>query len=91
MEEMEIVSLRSFVEDGGACLTKLLSQVLARGMRTFRFPKVHTAEISEEFLKTLAYRFGARHRLYAARAQSALSDAVKAFRQTQAVRPQGAR
>ena len=53
MEEMEIVSLRSFVEDGGACLTKLLSQVLARGMRTFRFPKVHTAEISEEFLKTL--------------------------------------
>ena len=48
MEDGEIVSLRSFVEDGGARLKQLLSRLRAQGMRTFRFPKVHPAEISKE-------------------------------------------
>ena len=41
--ETEIVSLRSFVDDGGARLNQLLSRLRARGMRTLRFPKVHPA------------------------------------------------
>ena len=43
-EETEIVSLRSFIDDGGARLKQLLAQLRARGMETFRFPKVHPAE-----------------------------------------------
>ncbi len=65
----EIVSLRTFIEDGGARLRQLLFRLLAKGMGTFRFPKVHPAEISEEFLETLGFRAAAAHRLYAATAR----------------------
>ena len=71
VEGTEIMSLRSFVDDGGARLTQLLSQLRARGMGTFRFPKVHPAEISEEFLETLGFRPAGGHLLYAAKARSA--------------------
>ena len=71
MEETEIVSLRSFIDDGGARLKQLLSQLRARGTETFRFPKVHPAEISKEWLKTLGFSPAGGHLLYAARAQSA--------------------
>jgi GNAT superfamily N-acetyltransferase len=63
----EIVSLRAFIEDGGARLKQLLSRL---GPGTFRFPKVHPAEISKECLKTLDFRPTGGHRLYAARARS---------------------
>jgi GNAT superfamily N-acetyltransferase len=66
----EIVSLRSFVEDGGARLKHLLSHLRARGLRTFRFPKVHPAEISKEILETLGFRPVGRHLLYAGKARS---------------------
>ena len=66
----EVVSLRTFIEDGGAHLTQLLSRLRAQGMRTFRFPKVHPAEISKEFLEMLRFRPAGGHRLYAARARS---------------------
>ena len=69
LEETEILSLRSFVEDGGARLTQLLSQLRARGM-TSRFAKIHPAEISTELLDTLGFRRAGRHLLYAARARS---------------------
>jgi ribosomal protein S18 acetylase RimI-like enzyme len=62
----EIVSLRTFIEDGGARLTQLLSRLRAQGMRTFRFPKVHPAEISKELLETLGFRPADGHLLYAA-------------------------
>lgn len=65
----EIVSFRTFIEDGGARLRQLLFRLLAKGMGTFRFPKVHPAEISEEFLETLGFRAAAAHRLYAATAR----------------------
>jgi L-amino acid N-acyltransferase YncA len=71
IEETEIVSLRSFIDDGGARLKQLLSELRARGMKTFRFPKVHPAEISKELLETLGFSPAGGHRLYAARAQSA--------------------
>ena len=65
--EAEIVSLRSFIDDGGARLTQLLSRL---GTGTFRFPKVHPAEFSKELLETLGFRPAGGYLLYAARARS---------------------
>ena len=69
-KEGEIVSLRSLVDDGGARLTQLLSRLSAGATNSFRFPKVHPAEISKEFLETLGFRPAGGHLLYAARARS---------------------
>jgi hypothetical protein len=63
----EILSLRSFIEDGGSRLKQLLSRL---GMGTFRFPKVHSSEISMELMERLGFRPAGRHLLYAARARS---------------------
>jgi hypothetical protein len=71
MEETEIVSLHSFIDDGGVRLKQLLSQLRAQGMETFRFAKVHPAEIAKDRLETLGFSSAVTHRLYAARAQSA--------------------
>ena len=71
IQDTEIVSLRSFIDDGGARLKQLLSRLRARGTQTFRFPKVHPAEISKEWVKTLGFSPAGEHLLYAARAQSA--------------------
>jgi hypothetical protein len=68
--ETEIVSLRSFIDDGGARLKQLLSQLRTQGMESFRFPKVHPAEISKGWLETLGFSPMGGHLLYAARAQS---------------------
>jgi len=70
MEETEIVSLRSFIDDDGARLRQLLSQLHARGMRAFRFPRVHPAEVSREWLETLGFSPAGGHLLYAATARS---------------------
>ena len=59
---VEIVSLRSFIEDGGARLNQLLSRL---GTGTVRSPKVHPEEISKESLETLGFRPAGRLRLYA--------------------------
>ena len=66
-----VVSLRSFVEDGGARLRQLLARLRARGVGTLRFSKVHPAEISTELLETLGFRPAGRHLLYAATARTA--------------------
>ena len=66
----EIVSLRTFVEDGGSRLMELLSRLRARGMGSLEFPKVHPAEISKQCLETLGFRPAGGHRLYGARARS---------------------
>ena len=67
---VEIMSLHSFIEDGGARLKQLLFRLSAQGMRAFRFPKVHPAEFSKEGLETLGFRPAGGHLLYAARARS---------------------
>ena len=69
-EETEIIWLRSFIEDGGARLQRLLTQLRTQGVQLMRFPKVHPAEISEEWLETLGFRAVASHRLYTVRARS---------------------
>jgi hypothetical protein len=49
-----------------------VKQLLSRlGAGTFRFPKVHPAEISQELLASLGFRPAGGHRLFTARAQSA--------------------
>ena len=65
--DAEIVSLRSFVHDGGARLKQLISRL---GIGTLRFPKVHPAEISKELLETLGFRPASGYFLYAAKARS---------------------
>jgi hypothetical protein len=64
----EILGLRCFIENGGARLKQLLSQLPAQGM--VRFPKVHPAELSTELMEMLGFRPAGTHRLYAARARS---------------------
>jgi len=67
----ELVSLRTFIEDGGARLAQLLSRLSGQGMGVFQFPRVHPSEISTELLETLGFRAAGVHRLYAGRARSA--------------------
>jgi GNAT superfamily N-acetyltransferase len=64
----EIMALRSFVEDGGARLTQLLSRL---GAEPFRLSKVHPEEISTGLLETLGFRAADTHRVYAATARTA--------------------
>jgi GNAT superfamily N-acetyltransferase len=70
MKDGEIVSLRSFVDDGGARLSRLLSPLRAGATMTFGFSKVHPAEISKESLEELGFRPVGGHRLYSARARA---------------------
>jgi hypothetical protein len=70
MAEAEVVSLRSFIEDGGARLKQLISQLRGRGIQSLRFPRVHPAEISREILETLGFHPAGGHRLYATKARS---------------------
>ena len=68
--DAEILSLRSLVEDGGARLNQLLSQLSSHGAGPWLFSKVHAAEISKELLEMLGFRPLGTYRLYAARARS---------------------
>lgn len=67
----EIVSLGSFIDDGGARLIRLLAQLSADGLTTLRLRKVHPAEKSEELLRTLGFRPAGVHVLFATTARSA--------------------
>jgi len=67
---VEIVSLRTFIEDGGTGVKQLLSRLRGQGMRAFRFPKVHPTEVSKACLEALGFRPAGGHLLYAARARS---------------------
>jgi ribosomal protein S18 acetylase RimI-like enzyme len=69
--ETEILSLRSFIDDGGAGVKQLLARLRAQGTETVRFPKVHPSEISKEWVETLGFSPAGGHLLYAARARSA--------------------
>jgi GNAT superfamily N-acetyltransferase len=67
----EILSLRALIEDGGARLRQLLSRLHEGGTTTFRFPKAHPAEISDEILEELGFRPAGGHLLYGATPGSA--------------------
>ena len=71
VEESEIVSLRSFVDDGGANLKQLLCRLRGQGLQTLRFPKVHPAEISRELAGALGFSPAGGHVLYATTARPA--------------------
>jgi GNAT superfamily N-acetyltransferase len=70
-EGAEIVSLQSFVDDDRGRFLQLLFHLRARGVETFRFPKVHPAELSSECLRSLGFMPSGEHLLYAATARSA--------------------
>ncbi len=63
----DILSLRSFIDDDGVRPKQLLSRL---DVGAFRFPKVHSAEISKERLDTLGFRAAGEHLLYATKARS---------------------
>jgi GNAT superfamily N-acetyltransferase len=67
----EILSLRSFVDDGDARLRHLLSLVSGRGPATLRLPKAHPSEMSGERLAALGFRPAGAFRQFAATARSA--------------------
>jgi GNAT superfamily N-acetyltransferase len=70
-DQTEVVSLRSFMDDGGARLNQLFFHLRTRGLGTLQFPKVHPAEVPHEWLQRLGFRPAGRHLLYAARARTA--------------------
>jgi len=65
-----ILSLRSFVDDGGACLKQLVNRLRGKGPRTFGFPKVHSSELSADCREGLGFRSSGAHLIYAATARS---------------------
>jgi GNAT superfamily N-acetyltransferase len=67
---VEILSLRSFIEDGGARLIQLLARLRATHTGVLRFPKVHPAEVSKECLDTLGFHPAGGHLLFEAKARS---------------------
>jgi GNAT superfamily N-acetyltransferase len=69
-EEAKILSLRSFMDDGGARLGELLARLDPGGAGAI-LPKVHPAEMPAECLETLGFRPACAHLLYAASAGSA--------------------
>jgi len=69
LKDGEILSMRSFVEDDGARLKQLLSQLSAPG--PFRIQRVHRAEFSNGLMDVLGFRPAGVHVLYAAKARSA--------------------
>ncbi|MBY0497733.1 MAG: GNAT family N-acetyltransferase [Cyanobacteria bacterium] len=71
LKDGEILALRSFVEDDGARLKQLLSQLRAQGSRHFRIQKVQPEEIATELMAMLGFRPAGEHRRYAAKARSA--------------------
>ena len=69
LKDGEILSMRSFVEDDGARLKQLLSQLSAPG--PFRIQRVHPAEFSNGLMDVLGFRPAGVHVLYAAKARPA--------------------
>jgi hypothetical protein len=70
LKDGEILSMRSFLEDGGARLKLLLAQLRAQGQKTLRLQKVHPEEFSTELMEMLAFRPAGVHLRYAAKARS---------------------
>ena len=60
LKDGEILALRSFADDHGVRLRKLLSQLRAAGLSSVRLPKVHPNEIPREWPITLGFE-ASRH------------------------------
>jgi len=71
VQEPELVSLRSLVDDGGVRLGQLLFHLKARGIETLRFPRVHPAELSNERLQRLGFSPACAYVRYAATSRTA--------------------
>jgi len=67
---VEIVALRSLVDDGGARLKHLLGYLGLRETGRLWFPRVHPAEISKDQMEALGFTETARHRLFSTTARN---------------------
>ena len=67
-QDAEIVSLRSFIDDGGTRWAQLLSRLHAAGLASISLNKVHPGEIPDESLQGLGFSPAGSHLLYAAKA-----------------------
>jgi GNAT superfamily N-acetyltransferase len=67
IKDGDLLYLRTFVEDGGARLRHLLSQVYAHDV-AIKLAKVHPAEMPSGLLESLGFVAAGEHRLYAATA-----------------------
>jgi hypothetical protein len=67
--DFQILALRSLVDDEGARFERLLAHLRAAGTGTFRFAKVHPAEIAHELLRRVGFRPDGTHVLYGAAAR----------------------
>lgn len=65
----DIVSFHSSIDDEGARLRQLFGHLRARGMATWRIPKVHPAEIPGQYLQSLGFIPADGHLLFAASAK----------------------
>ena len=70
LKDGEILSLRSVVDDGGDRLAQLFSHLRAGGVTSFRFAKVHPAEIARQLLELLGFSPTGAHLLFATKARS---------------------
>jgi GNAT superfamily N-acetyltransferase len=68
-QAVEVVWLRSFVDDGGARLGRLVARLRSRGIGTLRFPKVDPVEVPKASLETLGFRPAGAHLLYSSTAR----------------------
>lgn len=66
---IQIVSMRSFIDDRGARLERLLAQLRGGGAGTILFPRVHPAELPAGQLDALGFRSAGEHHLYAGTAR----------------------
>jgi GNAT superfamily N-acetyltransferase len=66
----EILAIHSVVEDRGARLKALLSRLRAGSPATWRLPKVHPEEISQQLLESLGFQAFGHYRFYGATARA---------------------
>jgi GNAT superfamily N-acetyltransferase len=71
LEETEIVSFHSSIDDGGTRLRQLLLHLHGRGVATVRLPKVHPVEVPGQWLQKLGFSAAGEHVLFAATARPA--------------------
>ena len=69
-EEAEILSMRCFIDDAGARLKQLLTQLRLSGISPLMFPKATAAEMPREILEMMGFRPAGTYLLHAATPRS---------------------
>jgi GNAT superfamily N-acetyltransferase len=67
--DAELLALRSFVDDGGMRLQRLIGHLRTIGVGRLRFAKAHPAEIPVEWLETLGFSPAGTYSVYSTQAR----------------------